>query len=154
MTSPVGGARRSGTVRRHWRSTNGAVCQGMSSRTEYGSRALVAPDVQHVAHALGRDHAGPRAVVLEDGVRRDRRPVQDAVEARRLDPGAFAELEDARDERAAGVVGRRVDLVDLRAAVLGVVQREVRERAADVDAYESHGRPVVVAGVNGRPTAG
>ena len=49
-------------------------------------RAVLAPQVEHVLEALGRDERRPRAAPLEQRVRRDRRPVREPLERRRPRP--------------------------------------------------------------------
>ena len=86
--------------------------------------ARLAADLDHVAEALGRHERGPRPAPLEQGVRRDRRPVREDVH-----------LADARgaqrsgDPACLGTAYRR----HLRGDELTVHHRdEIGERAADV----------------------
>ena len=43
-------------------------------------------NLDHVTEALGGEESRPRAAPLEERVRRDRRPVRDRADQRRLDP--------------------------------------------------------------------
>ena len=103
-------------------------------------RLLVPGDVEDVAVALGRQHPHPGAVVLDDDVGRDRRPVKDLVEVGGSDAGLGRDLADALDGALRRVVGRGRQLVDEDGARLVVDGDEIRERAADVDAYTLHRR--------------
>ena len=58
----------------------------------------MAADVHDVAEALGRQHPGLGAAVLEDRVRRDGRSVEDGVDVGGRDLRMVAELKQARDQ--------------------------------------------------------
>ena len=75
-------------------------------------RLLVPRDVEDVAVALGRDQPDLRAVVLDDDVRRDRRPVEDLVQLRRRRAGAGGQLADPLQRPLGRVLGRGRQLVD------------------------------------------
>jgi hypothetical protein len=104
-------------------------------------RALVAADVHDVAHALGRHHPGARSAVLEDRVGGDGRAMQHAVDRVGIDPAALAQLDDAGHQSPARIVGRRTHLVHDDRVARGVIEGEVGERPADVDANQFHLRP-------------
>jgi hypothetical protein len=101
-------------------------------------RLLVPGDVKDVAVALGRDQADLRAVVLDDDVRRDRRPVEDLLELRRLGPGERGQLADPLHRPLRRVLGRRLELVDEDLTGFVVDVDQVRERAANVDPEAPH----------------
>ena len=58
-----------------------------------------------------------------------------------LDAAALAQLDEPGHERAARVVGRRVHLVHDDLVGVGVIEREIGERPADVDADQLHLSP-------------
>ena len=101
-------------------------------------RPLVAADMQDVAIAAGRDHAGDGAVVLEDGVGGDGGAVEHHVDGLARDPVLVAKRHQARDHAARRIVRGCGHLVDSRLAGLGVGIDQVREGAAHVDADQSH----------------
>ncbi len=90
-------------------------------------------DLEHVAETLGRQQAGRGAAPFEDGVRRDRRAVQDLAERRGVDPGRGEQLHRAGNDRGRIVVGGRQDLAGERGAIRAD-QDKVREGPAHVDA--------------------
>ena len=100
--------------------------------------ALVAADVHDVAEAVRRHHARLGAAVLEHRVRRDGRPVEDRVERARGDVRARAQLQEPGDHRPPGSSGVERTLWTNTAPDAAVVEHEVRERAADVDADNPH----------------
>ena len=101
-------------------------------------RPLVAADMQDVAIAAGRDHAGDGAVVLEDGVGGDGGAVEHHVDGLARNPVLVAKRHQARDHAARRIVRGCGHLVDSRLAGLGVGIDQVREGAAHVDADQSH----------------
>ena len=101
-------------------------------------RPLVAADMQDVAIAAGRDHAGDGAVVLEDGVGGDGGAVEHRVDRLARNAVLVAKRHQAGDDAARGIVRGRGHLVDGRLAGLGVGIDQVRESAADVDADQPH----------------
>ena len=92
-------------------------------------RPRLAAEVQDVLEALVRDEGGPRAAPLEQRVRRDRRPVREAVDV--LGAGCAR----SRDDRLLLSRGGR----DLRDPDVPVRQEDgVRERPPDVDSERAH----------------
>ncbi len=91
------------------------------------------PQLEHVAEAGRRQQRAARALPFEHRVRGDRRRVHDLRDARGRRPGLLQQLEDALDDAARVVVGRRQHLLRAQRAV-GAEQDDVGERAADVDA--------------------
>jgi hypothetical protein len=93
--------------------------------------AITAPDLQHVAEALGGEHADDGALALEQGVDADRRAVQEVGGClqRLLRDGVGDDVGDA----FIGGGGIRRALADEHVAGLVVVIDEVGERATDVD---------------------
>jgi hypothetical protein len=94
-------------------------------------RAVLAAEVEDVLEALGRHESARRAPPLEQGIRRDRGPVREALElagthgCRRL-------------EHRVLLIPRRRHLRRPQPAVLE--QDGIRERAAHVDPEDGHGR--------------
>ncbi len=101
-------------------------------------RPLVAADVQDIAIAAGRDHAGHGAVVLEDGVGGDGGAVEHHVDRLARDVVLVAQRHQPLHDAARGVVGRRRDLVHGRAAGIRVGIDQIRERPAHIDADQPH----------------
>ena len=97
-------------------------------------------DLEHVAEPVGRQQPGRRAAALEDGVRGNRRPVQNLVDRVGADPGRLEKFERARDDRGRVVVCRRQDLAGQRVA-RRQDEDEVREGPADVDPEAVAHRP-------------
>ena len=100
-------------------------------------RALVAADVDDVAEA--------RVVIIPVARRGARAPRSSRPSSRGRPrrcrparPRQGAELHEPGDQRPRRVLGRRAYLVDVHRPRLGVVQHEVGERAADVDADNPH----------------
>ena len=89
-----------------------------------------AAQLEHVAESFGRHERSPCTAVLEDCVRRHRRPVHDRADVR------TRELAHGLDHGAVVVRWRRQDLRHPHAAV-AVEGEHIRERAADVRA-DSH----------------
>ena len=101
-------------------------------------RSLVAADVEDVAIAAGRDHAGDGAVVLEDGVGGDGGAVEHSIDGFARDSVLVAERHQALDDAARRVVRRGRDLVHDGPAGLGIGIDQVREGAAYIDADQPH----------------
>ncbi len=101
-------------------------------------RPLMTSDVHDVSEALGRHEPALRPAVLEHGVRGHGGSMEDATDVGRLDSRLATDLPQPVDERATGIVRCRTNLVDVHGAGLRVVEHEVRERAADVDADDAH----------------
>ena len=100
-------------------------------------RTLMARDVEDVAVAERRDQPHARAVVLQERVGRDRRPVEERVDGSRIAVRAA----HPRDQSLGGIGNRRGHLADPDLPGLGIGDDHVRERPADVDAGELH-RPL------------
>jgi hypothetical protein len=98
-------------------------------------RARLAPQVQDVLEALVGDERRPRAAALEQGVRRDRRPVREAFDL------LGSDRRRGRDHRLL-LMRRRRHLRDPNVSVRH--QHGVRERASDVDSERS---PVCKLGI-------
>ena len=113
-------------------------------------RPLVPADVDDVPEAARRDHPREGALVLEHGVRRHGRAVEDAGHVRRREAGVGAELGEAADHRLLRLGRRGGHLVDVHGARLRVVEHEVRERASDVDADDAHDHLSVPGSPKGR----
>ena len=92
-------------------------------------RAGLAAQVQDVLEALVRDEGRSRAAALEQGVRRDRRPVCEAADR----PGSDGLRR--RDHRLL-LTRRRRHLRDPNVSVRH--EHGVRERASDVDSQRAH----------------
>ena len=99
-------------------------------------RPAVAADVDQVAEAGGRDHAGARAVALEHDVGRDRRAVQQLRDVADVAPGERAQLAQAVHRRLRRVRRRARHLVDGDGGA--VEQHQVGEGSADIDADPDH----------------
>ena len=94
----------------------------------------LAPDLQHVAEAGRGQQRGACAAPLDQRIGEERRGVDHARHLRRRAAGTAQHLQRARQRPARGVVGRGAFLPDGGPAGVGVVQDEVGEGAADVDA--------------------
>ena len=101
-------------------------------------RTLVASDVDDIAIAGSRDHAGDRPVMLQHGIGADRRAVQHMVDRLTRQVEACAQLADPGDHAARRVVFCRRRLVDQGPAGFRVGKHDVREGAADIDADQVH----------------
>ena len=104
-------------------------------------RAPVPADMKNVAEPFGGDHAGTRAVIFQDGVRRDGRTVKHMVDRGRIDLIVCAEIRKTVDHADGWVRGRRQHFVGQRSIALGVRAHQVRKRAADVNANQVHRVP-------------
>jgi hypothetical protein len=83
----------------------------------------------------------PRAVIFQDGVRRDGRTVKHMVDRGRIDLIVCAEIRKTVDHADGWVRGRRQHFVGQRSIALGVRAHQVRKRAADVNANQVHRVP-------------
>jgi hypothetical protein len=92
-------------------------------------RAGLAPQVQDVLEALVRDERRSRAAALEQGVRRDRRPVREAADL------ASSDRRRGLDHRLV-LPRRRRHLRDPNVSVRD--QHGVREGTSDVDSQHAH----------------
>ena len=96
-------------------------------------RPILPAQVEHVLEPVRRDERRPRSAPLQQRVRRDRRPVREALELARPDRLGGGE------HRLLLIPRRR----HLRRPQLAVLEEDgVGERAADVDAQDGHGRNV------------
>ena len=92
---------------------------------------VLPPQVEDVLESLRRHERRPRSAPLEERVRRDRRPVREALELPRPDGGR-------RGEHGLLLVSRRGHL--RRPHLAPLEQDGVGERAPYVDAQDGHGR--------------
>ena len=90
-------------------------------------------DLQHLAEPVGGHEADPGALALEDGVGRDRRPVEHVADRGALDARGGARLVDAAQHPHGLVLGRGGGLGAERRAGVLVDQQDVGERATHVD---------------------
>ena len=106
-------------------------------------------ELEDVAEAHGREQAGPGALALEDGVRRDRAAVDDVADRGGIDRVAAEDRPDAVRHAAAEVLGRRGELA--RVDCPGrIADDDVGECAADVDADADPSREAGLALTHGR----
>ena len=91
-------------------------------------------DLEDVAKPLGGDEPGPRALVLEDRVRRDRRAVADLLDHAAGQAGLDEQLAQACDDGLRIVADAGGDLLGVQRAV-GTQQHDVGEGAADIDTH-------------------
>jgi hypothetical protein len=98
---------------------------------------LPRPTGEHVAVAARRQDRELCALAFEHGISRHRRAVREPDDA----AGHDAEPDDAGEKPLRRVGGRRGHLGDREPAALGVVQHEIREGTADIDAEPQH-RPL------------
>ena len=89
------------------------------------------PELQHVTEALGGDQGGLGALVLQDGVAGDRRPVDDLADRRFVDAALAQSLYRAVENALSVVGGRGWDFLRVVFAVRAE-QNNVRKGAADV----------------------
>jgi len=92
------------------------------------------PHLEHVAKAFGGDQRRLRALVLEDGVRRDRGGMHHRLDVSRRDAVRLAQLSDRRQDGAAVVVRRGRNLQRTHRAT--AAHDDVGEGAADVAAED------------------
>jgi hypothetical protein len=94
----------------------------------------LAPDLDHVAKARGGDQADGRAGALDHRIGDQRGAVHDAVHfgSRNIRLPQYAR--DAGDDRFARVVRRREQLAGMHEIAARIVQHEIGECAADIDA--------------------
>ena len=101
-------------------------------------RALVASDVDDIAIAGSRNHAGHRPVMLQHCIGTDRRAVQYMVDCRARQVETRTQLANSGDHAARRVVSCRRRFVDQGPAGFRVGKNDVREGAADIDADQVH----------------
>ena len=94
---------------------------------------VVAADLEHVTEAGGGEQARGRALGFQDGVGGGRRSVQDVAQRPGLHTGEPQRLVDAGHESVGRIVRCRRRLGDPEPAARFVHQRDVGERAADVE---------------------
>jgi hypothetical protein len=91
-------------------------------------------DLDGIAKALGGQQADLAAGALDDGVGDQRRAVHHRMQRDGGQSGLLQQPRDARGDRFGGIVGRGEALAGRDQVAGGVVQHEVGERAADIDA--------------------
>ena len=102
---------------------------------------VVAPLETHIHDVAeaGRDqHAGPGALALDDGVGDEGRAMHDLDHVCDVDVVLRGQRLDAVEHGHGWIGRRRQPLVDCDAGTAAVMQREVRERTADIDADPEH----------------
>src|SRR5438067_13700612 len=106
-----------------------------------------APDLQHVAEALGDQETHATPFALHHRVCRDGAAVEDALYLSRI-AAAMGRMQytptegflDAREEPHGWISRRRGDLREAKLLRVGVKQHDVGERTADVHPYTIAGR--------------
>ena len=93
----------------------------------------LAPDLERVAEALGRDEPGRCALALDQRVAEQRRGVHQSADVRRCNRALAQQPVDPRHDAARGIVVRGQLLVAHLAAGRRVVDDDIGERAPDVD---------------------
>ena len=93
-----------------------------------------APHLDHIAKALGGDQADGRAGPLDHRVGDQRGAVHDAVQIGGVEIRLLQQAIDAGDDRLARIVRCRQQLAGVDEIAPRIVQHEVGERAADIDA--------------------
>ena len=96
--------------------------------------ALLRPHFEDVAEALGGDQAELGALAFDHGVGDERGAVDDVADIGERDAGHVDELAQPDQRRFGRVVRRRQALVQAHRALLRVVEDEIGEGAADVEA--------------------
>src|SRR5947208_8294699 len=91
--------------------------------------AVAPPHLDHVAKTLGRDDPDATALALDERVGGDRSAVHDRVEV-----SGASELPEPVEEADRLIAAVRRNFGDAQIARRLVVAKEIRERAADVDA--------------------
>src|SRR3989440_5175045 len=97
------------------------------------ARALHPTELEHVLETLGREHGGHRALLLENGVGRDRRAVNEPLDVAGRAAGEGQNVRD-RGGDAVEQVFRRTRHFRQREPPTTVERHDVGEGAADVDA--------------------
>ena len=95
--------------------------------------AQLEPHVGNIHEAFGRQHAGRGTAALDHGVGHEGRAVDHGVDIRHGDAMVPEQGGNALEHGGRGIGRRRQPLVDGHGALRLVEQREVGERAADVD---------------------
>ena len=101
-----------------------------------------APDLERVGEARRRDQPRRRALPFDQRVGEQRGGVDDARDAQRIDRGLAQQRRDAARHRARRIVVRREHLLAPLAAAVVIVDDQVGEGAADVDAERMAGHAV------------
>ena len=96
---------------------------------------LLETHIEYVAEALGHQHADACALALDHGVRDQGRAVRDRFDVPDRDAGSREQQLDPVQDGHRRVGGRGQLLVDRHRSAARVEEREVRERAADIDAH-------------------
>ena len=104
------------------------------------ARALLPPELEHVLEALGGEHGGDRALLLEDGVGGDGGAVDEALDVGRPRAGQREHAGDRGADALEEILGRARHLGEREAARV-VEGHDVGEGAADVDADLHRGPP-------------
>ena len=117
-------------------------------------RADLAADLQHVAEAPGGDQAGRHAAALDHHVGGDGGAVADEIERGGRDGAVAQDRAEAVGDRLRRVGRGGWQLEVVQRAAGGVVQGEVREAAADVEANAHDGSPVRPRRLRGLPSPG
>ena len=95
---------------------------------------LLGPHLETVAKPLGGQKPDRNAAALNDGVRHEGGAVDDLVDLIERDAGLAGQFAEAVERGERGIVRRRQALVERDAAALAVIEHEVGERAADIEA--------------------
>ncbi len=99
-----------------------------------GERHAAAPDLEHVAEALGHQQRDARAAMLDDRIEADGGAMHQQADRIRREPGGCKQCGETLGHRARRIGGRaRLLVVDERGQVR-MEQHEIGEGAADVDA--------------------
>jgi hypothetical protein len=96
--------------------------------------AGLAADLDHVAKSLGGDQADGRAGALDHRVGHQRGAVHDAVQLGSRNIRLAQDARDAGDDCLARIVRRREQLAGMDEIAARIVQHEIGEGAADIDA--------------------
>src|SRR5262249_7471292 len=96
--------------------------------------ATLAPHREEVAEAFSHDEGGERAAPLDEGVRGERRAVDDLPDTARLHAGAVEQRAAPADDALREIAIGGEHLADLEPPRSFLEKREVREGAADIDA--------------------
>ena len=96
--------------------------------------AVLAPDLQHVPEAAGYDEGALRSLALQQRVRRHRGAVAEELDLAGRYAKPVDELVDAVRDSSGLVLRSGGSLGELELVGIDVVERKVREGAANVDA--------------------
>jgi hypothetical protein len=112
------------------------------------------PDLEGVREPGRRDQSRAGARALDEGIGEERGRVHDPRHARRIDACCLEQGDDAGPDGTGGIVVGGEDLLAPLASGVVVVDHDVGERAADVDAERVVGQRASSDGQNGRVKAG